>query len=284
MGRRQQILTHGNRFAGLNQDLIQKTDHLRSLTDDLKEVSDQLEELPDVGDLRELETALSTAQKAGDIDGFLRNIERDAQFLLSNVDDDLKTLGLWTGPVDEFSKLPLPSLETIDTFVEDFREADDDRRNNQQGQQSVQDDLDRVRQELMVVEKTGTPVTEDELLQVRTKRDNGWQLVKRAWLGNESLEDEIRAYDETRELPVAYEDGIKTADDVVDHLRSAADQVHKYASLLAEVEKLESQQERSSAEELRIIERQTQLDLGWQELWNACKVSPLYPREMCSWV
>jgi uncharacterized protein YhaN len=284
LARRQQILTQGNRFAGLDHGLIQATDSLSSLNNDLQKVKDQLETLPTVGDLRGLTAAVTSAQKAGDIDTVLRNSERDARLLLSNAEDDLKTIGLWTGSSEKFSTLPLVSIDTIETFVERFRECADERRTNQKRQQDLQDELDRVRRDLKVIEKTGTVATEDDLVQARARRDSGWQLVKRVWLDGDVIPDEIRAFDNTQELPGAFEDGVRTADELADHLRSAAERVHQYASLLAEAEKLEEQQQRSLDESNAEIERQAQLDLEWQALWKDCNLTPRSPAEMRSWV
>lgn len=284
LAKRQQILTQGNRFAGLDHGLLQATENLSTLSTDLQKVKDQLDELPTVGDLRGLTAAVTSAQKVGDIDSVLRNNERDTRLLLSNAEGDLKTIGLWTGSTEAFSTLPLVSAETIETFVERFRDCAEGRRKNQQDQKDVQEELDRVGRDLKVIEKTGTVATKDDLDQARERRDHGWQLVKRVWLGGEEIPDEISAFDSTQDLPDAFENGLRTADELSDHLRSAADRVHQYASLLAETEKLEKQQKRYLDESIAIAEQQAQLGLEWQELWADCKLTPRSPSEMRTWV
>jgi uncharacterized protein YhaN len=284
LAKRQQILTHGNQFAGLDNGLIQAKENLTTLSTDLQTVKDQLDALPAVGDLRGLTAAVTSAQKVGDIDSVLRNNERDTRLLLSNAEDDLKTIGLWTGSLEGFSTLPLVSSETIETFVESFRDSTDERRKNQQDQKAVQEELDRVRRDLKVIEKTGTVATEDDLVQARERRDQGWQLVKRVWLCGEEIPDEISAFDCTQDLPDAFEDGLRTADELSDHLRSAADRVHQYASLLAEAEKLEEQQQRYKEESTTLGEQKTQLELEWQSLWEQCSLTARTPLEMRTWL
>lgn len=284
LAKRQQILTQGNRFAGLDHGLRQATENLTTLATDLQKVKDQLDALPTVGDLRGLTAAVTSAQKAGDIDSVLRNNERDTRLLLSHAADDLKTMGLWSGSLNEFSTLPLLSAETIETFVERFRDCAEGQRKNQQNQKNVQEELDRVRRDLKVIEMTGTVATEDDLVQAREHRDHGWQLVKRVWRGGEEIPAEISAFDSTQDLPEAFEEGLRTADELADHLRSAADRVQHYASLLAETEKLESQQQRYLNESKSMEERQAQLELKWQGLWADCKLTPRSPAEMRTWV
>lgn len=120
--------------------------------------------------------------------------------------------------------------------------------------------------------------------QARTRRDQGWQLIKSVWLDGETLEKEISEYDESKDLPGAFERGIHSADEVSDQLRSAADRVHQYASLLAEVEKLEQQQQRLVKDAADIAKNKEQLEGEWQAVWDDSKLQPRSPREMRSWI
>ena len=284
LARRQTVLTLSNQFAGLELKVSQAEQQAETSKKALEGIQDELEDLPIVADLGELSAAVTAAQKAGDLDGTLRKLDHEARSLLQGSESELKRIGLLTGEPEDLLTLPLPSTETIGQFVESYREGKEGKRINQERQQTVQEELDRVRRDLRVMERAGAVATEDDLIKARKHRDRGWQLVRRVWLDQEELPEEIHAYSETKNLPDAFEAEMRTADEVSDHLRSASERVHQYASLLAEAEKLQDQSKRLDEEETEITARQTQLDLEWQEVWEACGLQPRSPREMRAWM
>ncbi len=284
LDRRKIILPLGNRFATLDQALTQADARVETLAQEQNRLQSQLEMLPEIGDLRGLNAAVTASQRAGDLDATLRTLDRDAGELMANATADLQQIGLWKGPLEELLSLPLPSTATIDMFVEQFREAVERQRQNRQNQEDAQEELDRNHRDIEVIKKAGAVATEEDLSQARRRRDQGWQLVKRVWLGGETLEKEISEYDENKDLPSAFERGMHSADEVSDQLRSAADRVHQYASLLAEVEKLEQQQQRLVKDAEEIATQKKQLELKWQTAWEDSKLRPRSPREMRTWI
>lgn len=284
LARRQSISTLGNQFAGLELGLTKANQQAKKIASGLAGVQSELESLPVVADLSGLSAAVTAAQKAGDLDGTVRKLDREVRALLDESESALKRIGLWAGTPEELLTLPLPPLETIDRFVESYREMKEAERTTHQQQKDVQGELDRVRRDLGVMEKTGTVATEDDLSRARDHRDRGWQLIRRVWLGGEELPQERSAYDETKDLPDAFEAGMRTADEVSDHLRSAAERVHQYASLLAEAEKLEGQKQRLMDEAKDNADRKVQIELEWQAVWSECGLQPRSPFEMRGWV
>lgn len=282
--RRKVILTLGNRFAGLDQAVTQAKTRVDSLNQEQVRLQTQLEALPEVGDLRGLNAAVTTAQKAGDIDSALRTLDRDAGEMMANAVADLQQIGLWEGPQEDLLALPLPSTASIDMFVEQYREAEERQRRNRQEQDEIQEQLDRNRRDIEAIKKAGAVATEEDLSLARNRRDQGWQLIKRAWLSGETLETEISEYDENKDLPGAFERGMHSADEVSDQLRSAAERVHQYAGLLAEVEKLEQRQQRLVAEVADILKHKEQLEQEWQTVWQDSDLKPRSPREMRAWL
>lgn len=284
LGRRKIILPLGNRFAGLERALVQAKARVGNLNNELNRLQTQLDVLPEVGDVRGLNVAVVTAQRIGDIDGLIRALERDAGELMVSAAADLQQIGLWTGSLEDLLSVALPSAATIDLFVEQFREADECQRRNHQDQQDTQKELDQIRRDIEAIKKAGAVATEEDLSKARTRRDQGWQLIKRVWLGGETLKQEIVAYDEHHDLPGAFERGMHAADEVSDQLRSAADRVHHFAGLLADVEKLEGRQQRLLAEAAQIARQKEQLDEEWQAVWADTRLNTRSPREMRSWI
>jgi uncharacterized protein YhaN len=284
LSRKQTILTLGNQFAGLEQRLAQAKKDAETVAKNLEKVQEDLEPLPAVADLTGLSASVTAAQKAGDIDGSLRKLDRETRSLLDESEAGIKRIGLWTGTGDELQMLPLPSIETIDQFAESYREGKESDKGNRTQRQTAQEELERAQREIRAMEKAGAVATEEDLIKAREHRDLGWQLIRRVWLDGEELSQEIQSYDETKALPEAFEAGMRSADEVSDHLRSAAERVHQYAALLAEAEKLEGQGQRLDEVKAVLERQQSQLELEWQEVWNGCGLQPRPPREMRVWV
>jgi len=284
LARRTTIQPLGNRFAGLEKALSQTEAGVESIQKELGVISSRLEGGEDVGPLQGLSAAMTTAHKAGDIDQSIRTLQRDIASIQSEAVAALKRIGLWNGSPQELLSLPLPSTATIDSFVEKYRELSEALRQNQQDRKGAQQDRERVAQEVEAMEKAGSVVIEQDLLRIRERRDQGWQLIKRAWLESESLEQEIRLYDESEDLPGAFEKGMHEADDVSDQLRASAERVHQYASLLAEADKLDNLNNRLTAEGDQLAVQKDQFEQTWQASWQKCQIAPLTPREMRSWI
>lgn len=284
LGRRKIILPLGNRFAGLERALTQAKARVGNLNKELNRLQTQLDASPEVGDVRGLNAAVATAQRTGDVDGLIRALDRDAGELMVSAAADLQQIGLWTGSQEDLLSMALPSAATIDLFVEQYREADDCQRRNRQDQQDTQQELDQIRRDIEAIKKAGAVATEADLSKARTRRDQGWQLIKRVWLGGETLIQEIGSYDEHQDLPGAFERGMYSADEVSDQLRSAADRVHHFAGLLSEAEKLEFRQQRLLAEDAQLAGQKGQLDEEWQAVWADALLQPRSPREMRSWI
>ena len=73
-------------------------------------------------------------------------------------------MALWTGKPKDLLSLPIPPTETIEQFLERYREVKGGKCGNLERQQVVQEDLDRVRRNLRVIQKTGAVATEDDLI------------------------------------------------------------------------------------------------------------------------
>ena len=289
VGNSQTIHSLGNRFAGLEAALSQAQDLHVTASRTLKEVELALAGLPDVPDLSSLSAAVKLAQKAGDLDAQLRRLEADALALNQAAAGELQRIGLWNDASDSpehlanLARLALPSMETIETFLDRFREQEDRRRDNKAQQAGVHDEQERVGRDIAIIEQTGQVVTEDDLTRRRAHRDQGWRLIRRVWLEGEQPGEEVRAYAQDRDLPTAFEAGMQEADRSADHLRSAAERVHQYVSLRTEAQKLGDRRLRLEQEAAALNQEQTDLHTQWLELWSPLGIAPRTPKEMRTW-
>lgn len=283
-GKRLEILKLGNKYAGLRERLQQSEKQSKGFEKGLKKAKSDLEAMPPRKDMAVLVTAVAGARKAGDLDSHLRTLELEIKTQHSAAETEMKQLMPWRGRVEDILSLPLPSLETVNKFADDLRDAHDAVQKAKQSRQELQEELDRVNTDLRAMEKVGTVPTEKDLIQSRSRRDEGWQFVRRSWLEKEDITEELRSFGGEKELPEIYENAVISTDELSDRLRSEAERVHKYATLLAQAEKYEEQLQRSKEAENKADQCLSQLEIAWRETWKGCNIQPLSPREMRSWL
>ncbi|SDB12914.1 Uncharacterized protein YhaN [Desulfonatronum thiosulfatophilum] len=284
LAQRQTIHSLGNRFAGLDAAVVQTQRQFQETTAALENVESALAQLPETPNLEGLATAVSLAQKAGDLDSQLRKLDKDARLLMESASADITRIGLWTGEPENLVDYSLPASESIDRFVDRFKELADGAKANTSQRKVLQEELDRVRRDVAVIEQTGQVVTEGDLLQRRAHRDQGWQLIRGVWLEGKDQDENIMVYAGDLGLPAAFEAGMQAADDAADHLRLAAERVHQYVAKRAEASRLEDQLERLGEEAVRMEDEKVRLDAQWLELWAPLGLRPRTPREMRTWL
>ena len=116
--------------------------------------------------------------------------------------------------------------------------------------------------------------TEDALLAARQRRDEGWQLVKSAWLDHAPAGEDQAAFlaefAPKGTLASAYEQSVARSDSLGDRLRREADRVAHKAESLAQIH-------RHRTTRANLIEQGQVLDdrqaAGWSCEWNTL-VSP----------
>ncbi len=282
--KRQDILKFGNQYAGLKRSLKQAEKQVKELSDLLKRAKIDLEALPAYIEMSGLASAVRRVQKAGDIDQHIRGLDLEIKNHRASAETEAKQLVPWEGQIDDLLSLPIPSLDTVNKFADDIRGASDTVRNVEEKLQGTQEDLDRIKSELREMEKAGAVPTVEELDQIRDSRDQLWQIVRRDWLKKEDVAEELKNLGLSKELPEAYEEGVRNADDVSDHLRTEAERVQKYAHLSAQTEKFDEQIQRLQESGDKAAERLIQTEKAWKEIWHSCGITPLSPGEMRGWI
>ena len=112
--------------------------------------------------------------------------------------------------------------------------------------------------------------TEEMLLAARERREQGWQLVKAAWLdGRPAGEDDtafVAEFAPKGTLPAAYEQSVDRADALVDRLRREADRVAHKAESLAQLNRHRNLRAALSDECRVLDDRQAGISRDWTAL------------------
>ena len=271
----------GNQNPVLVSRVKQAKDNLRETEARLEEAHKERRKLPDIGLPNALRRAIAVARKSGDVDSAIQSGRSELARSTEQFADDLARLTLWTGSLEDLPSLPVPTRENINRFEEVYA-----KRAQRLGekQEETAEALREASRRLDEMQCAGTVPTEEELIELRTKREQAWQLLRRQWIDGEDVNTEANTIDAERTLPDAFEHRVIGADELADRLRRETERVHSQASLLAELEN-EKQHAREIVQQLdECTAEKRQIDTDWEALWNPCEIQPHTPREMRAWL
>ena len=284
VARRQGINELGSKNSLLVSRAGQAKSSLRETKTRLEGARQELHELPDRGSSAALRRSIAAARKLGDRDAAIQSAQSELASLQRQCAADLSRLRLWDGEVGDLPGLSTPGLEGIDRFAETYDELQKRFHRFQEKQKEAVGALQETSLRLDEIQRIGKVPTEKELVEVRSERDQVWQLLRRRWIEGEDVSAEANRLDAKGALPDTFEDRMADADELSDRLRREADRVHAMASLLASREAVQ----RQAADMARQLEtctaEKSRVDAEWQVLWEPCRIQPRTPREMRVWL
>lgn len=274
-------------YAAINQQLRLAEKHCQKTEQELQEAAQSLTAMPPVAniqDSRRLLQLVKTAQKEGNIDTLLEKNQHEIDQGKKGCLTELKRLGHWSGDLPTLLELPLPLAETIQKTDEQYSAMSDEKRALEKEYSSTELELQKTQAEIKKVIYAGQIPTEDMLFLARDKREKGWQLIRRQWLGQEDVTGEILAYDPKQPLAEAYQGSVQQADSIADRLRREADRVAGAAALRAQAETLQDKLDKSTQSREMLKLRWQELEKTWTALWQPVGIKPLSPKEMNGWL
>jgi len=283
-GRRKIIGHLAAKHEGLQQGLSQTKKRLLEIGGELEKIDRELEGLPLAKNTAGLSQSLRMARKAGEVDADLADKVRSREEKRRNFLQTLERLPLWSGSLADFLALPLPLAETVRKHETLFNEQTTRQRESQQERERLHKRLAEVQADIRQRETSGTAPTEEELVLIRSQRDQGWELLRRQWLNGENLAGEDTAFGQDLPLPEAYEKKVTQADTVADRLRREADRVQAFAALRAEQQSLDGALAELENKAAQLSLAFTDMDTQWRSLWQPCAIMPLSPTEMLAWL
>lgn len=255
----------GNQRQALVNGLEQTRRAAREAERALDAARDALAGLPEPRDAKPLRRLVETARAAGRLD---EQRSREAAALHSETGQlrvDIGRLGLWSGTPDELEALPIPRAEVLERFGRDLAALADQRRSLEERRRAIQDDLGDIARKLEELRRSGAVPSEQDLLEARERRDQAWRGLRQEWSEREAG---------------AYEKSVGEADDLADRLRREAGRVQLQAQLSARQDQLAGAARTLDADVARTLEETARAEAAWKDLWRACGIDPLPPREM----
>ena len=282
--KRKRITELGNQNSVLVSRVKQAKDNLRETEARLEEAHKKRRKLPDTGLPDALRRTIAVARKSGDVDSAIQSGRSELARSKEQFADDLARLTLWTGSLEDLPSLPVPTRENINRFEGVYAELAKRTQRLQDKQEETSEALREASRRLVEMQCAGAVPTEEELIELRTEREQAWQLLRRQWIDGEDVKTEANTIDAERALPDAFEHRVIGADELADRLRREAERVHSQASLLAELEN-EKQRAKEIVQQLdECTSEKRQIDTEWEALWDPCEIQPHTPREMRAWL
>lgn len=278
------IRTLATQHHKLEERLRSAGERAESAREQWEETKQVLEAVAEPREVGELERALEHTQKQGDLEASLRSEIGQLSIAEEETLAGLNRLSLWTGTLEQLETLLVPAIDTVELFEAELNRLTGEqtllaaqREENQQRKAAVD-------KEIQTLQIGGAVPTEQDLRQAREHREQGWQLVRQAWLEGATDLEEEKAFDGERPLAEGFEKAVADADATADRLRREADRVAKLAGLLADKGSCEVRRADLDAKQSDLIVRSAAWQQRWDEAWQEAAIVPASPNEMRGWL
>jgi len=284
LAKKRTVQALSTQYESINQQLTLAQKQSRLAEQELKTVEKSMVAMPEAKAPQSLLQVVKLAQKAGDLDVQLEKRLRDVELNKKECLAELKRIGLWSGDLAAFMELSLPRFETVQQFEDSYSRIADESRGFEKDRKNDEKELKKALAEIKKAEYAGKVPSEEDLAQTRDKREQGWQLLRRQWLGQEDVSEKSQLYDSTQSLPEAYEGYVGKADLIADRLRREADRVASAATFRAQVETLQEALAENDRDKEALGLGVQELDASWRRVWQPAGITPLSPKEMSGWL
>lgn len=284
---RQQVQSLGNDQKALEGKCASATDRAGRLKLELEQTEARIAGSGRLRDVAPLKQTIQRVRQHGDLDSRLATARVESSQLQQQTAIDLNRLNLWRGSLDDLEKIAVPATETIERFDAELGESVSELKGLLERIEEIDQNLRKLDQALERLRLEQDVPTEDDLASIRQRRDEGWQLVRRAWEENLAAGDAVQAF-VTEFLPSgdlarAYETSVAQADNVADRLRREADHVAVKAKLIADRQETVERRADLTRKQEQAQNRHDLAQQEWLEQWQPLGIEPLTPREMRSW-
>jgi len=238
--------------------------------------------------LDSLQSVLDHAAECAPLEKQHAGRQRELDSRKKELENRLDRLGLSGKNAHDLDTLSIPSKEAIQAFEERLAETNAGVR---ELDREIKDNTERIRDaetRIQAREMTQSVCSEADLAAARSRRNEGWRLVRVQLDGAAADDDALSAYLSEAEgqasLADAFEQDLGKSDEVADRLRREADRVAEHARLHADREAARQRQAELDREYERALAERAALSDEWNRLWEPAGIRPETPREMERWV
>ncbi len=280
----EQIRRLTEQYNTLQQLLAQLRTRRDQIEEDLAKTQRDLDRLRGHHDLSCLQRALQHARQVGKVDNECDQLRLQISQAEAKLADGIRGLSLWQGSAEQLTTLPLPLKETIRAFADRAIRLEQRDAQLQAGVLEMDRQIAECQRQLEEIRLAGDVPTVEQLTTARQRRENGWQLVRKAWLEGQRSDEAEQEFDPAQPLASAYEQSVDKADQVSDHLRREAKRVAEKAALEDRIRALLEKVDELALTKNALTQDREQYAHEWSALWQSLAVEPLSPQEMIEWL
>ncbi len=280
----------GQQFAELRGQAEEARRTIARHDDQIHRQEKDLADLEVPRDVEPLRRAVRQARKAGDLDARLTEARGKLARAEKKAATALAQLPGWSRAAEALQSLAVPLNATIDLYESRFQDITREQQALDE-RLAVEDDAIReLETRLQSLELQHDVPTEEALLAVRTRREQGWQLVKGAWLDEgsegEILDTFLAEFAPRSTLAAAYEQSVQRGDELADRMRREADRVARKAEWRAQLDQHRGLHTTLEHDRRQIEDRRASLDREWTTLIGPLGIATpaQTPAELRAWL
>ncbi len=281
------IETLAGELSLLKSRLDQAETDIKKHNQDLEFINSQQARMPPAPDSKKLEILARKMSVAPELLKQESRSKTRIKKLQRSIEKGINSLGLWQGDVKSLADLPLPLAETIDSYEQDMSTARQELKLAENKLQELKKHLETRQKTLSGLDPDQSIPEPGSLFRARNLRDQGWTLIKSAWLDGAESETQTQTFlkqTNSAHLVGGFEKSLNEADQTADILLEKADQVAAKQSLIREIQDLEEEKKHLEISVRSSWENYNQIMRNWRQLWSSADITPLSPREMTAWM
>jgi uncharacterized protein YhaN len=283
--RKAEILSLITEHARLSTAFAEAGEQVRAGKEEQERLRGELALYPDLPDPAILIATIDQAKSLGDTEQAIVRLKSEIERLTNSASRDMKVLRRWSGSTQELESLRTPLLTTIDKYGVEWEAVATARRQltsrlseMAEANRGRQVELDRLADE---VGQSG----ENELAEVRTRRDQLWQLIRASVFdGTLSSEDAQQQSGSSVPLAEVFPEHLRRADEISDVRFANAKAVAIHDRLVKEINSGRDERQKIEGELTRVGNEDSELRQRWTEEWDALGSALLSPAEMKEWM
>jgi exonuclease SbcC len=266
--------------------LEERLDTYRARAEELEHASKAAEvhdtSVPDPASRQALVRALRQAQALGDVVQQLDQLQREIREQDARLHQAISDLGMVS--LERLREVqPLLDAQILSARQE-LRAIDEAVRAAKDEDARLERDLEQPRLRHRELAAKGEVVTADTLRVSRERRDQGWVLVRQAYVERtQSAEELARAFNPRRPLPEAFEDAQDEADRQADLLRADAKRAAGFEELSARIEAMQTRREALATELSELAASRESLRASWSAQLAAAGLPELEVDALREW-
>ncbi|HEY2422044.1 MAG TPA: AAA family ATPase [Neobacillus sp.] len=268
----------------LDQELEKNLSELNEISEDLQKKAAEHGEMTDLPEIEGLADVIDRVKRAGQIEESLKTLLNELGRRELQINEEIRFLPQWEGTYQELMVLSVPSLtETVNKFEQ---KRTDVLQKLQKTEEQIRDQklaIEGHEERIRELESLAEIPSEDKLMGVRTRRDQGWHFI-RTKLQKGSWDENLDDFTKGQEIGAVYEDSVQSADDLADKMRIEAAKVGEKNKHLSDIESAKKKIIELELDLGRLNDEYAKCEVAWIKLWEPSGIVPLTPREMKEWL